>query len=68
MWKIEQLKIQKKEKILFTKTKIQNFEFEAPHTHKISILTGIFWLKRISASHYNHFTIWGMLFSDLIAE
>ena len=33
MWKIEQLKIQKQEKILFTKTKIQNFEFEAPHTN-----------------------------------
>ena len=26
-------------------------------THKFSILTGIFGLKRIYASHYNHFTI-----------
>ena len=33
MWKIEQLKIQKQEKILLTKIKIQNFEFEAPHTN-----------------------------------
>ena len=49
MWEIEQLKFQKKNS---AKIKIQNFEFETP-----GILTGIFWLKHISASHCKHFTI-----------
>ena len=47
---IKQLKIQKKK---IAKIKIQNFEFEAPHT-KFSTLTRIFWLKYSSTSYYSH--------------
>ena len=35
MWDIEQLKIKKKK--MFPKTKIQNFESEAPHTKTFNI-------------------------------
>ena len=59
---------QNSNKNLLAKTKIQNLEPEARHTQKVSISTGIFWLSHISTPHYKHFTIQGMLFSDLSAE
>ena len=40
MWEVEQLKIQKKKKKknkLLEKIKIQNFEFEVPHTKSFNI-------------------------------
>ena len=39
MWEVEQLKIQKKKKKkkLLEKIKIQNFEFDVPHTKSFNI-------------------------------
>ena len=43
MWDTEQLKIKKR---MFAKTKIRNFDSEAPPPHtKLLTLTGILWLK-----------------------
>ena len=52
---------------MFAKTKIQNFDSEAPHT-KLLTLTGILWLKYMSATYYIYFTQQGILFTGSGAE